>query len=124
MNIPVEVTLRTSPTGPRLYLNPVKEIETLVSQRHDFKNVPLGDLAAKLAGIKPDLFDIEFEWDAARQKDFQLNIWDRKLFAFNAKDSTYSVDGQQRKVEPRQRQDQGAADLRPQPGQLLHQRRL
>ena len=98
MNIPVEATLRSSPTGPRLYLNPVKEIETLVSQRHDFKNIPLGELAAKLAGIKPDLFDIEFEWDATHKKDFQLNIWDREIFAYNAKDSTYSVDGQKRKV--------------------------
>ena len=100
MNIPVDVTLRTSPTGPRLYLNPVKEIETLVSQRHDFKNVSLSDLSAKLSGIKPDLFDIEFEWDAAQQKDFHLNIWDRKIFAFSAKDSTCSVDGQKRKVTP------------------------
>jgi fructan beta-fructosidase len=100
MNIPVEATLRTSPTGPRLYLNPVKEIEKLVSKKHDFKNLPLGELAVKLAEIKPDLFDIEFEWDAAQQKDFQLNIWDRNLFAFNVKDMTYSVDGQKRKVAP------------------------
>jgi sucrose-6-phosphate hydrolase SacC (GH32 family) len=100
MNIPVEVTLRTSPTGPRLYLNPVKEIESLVSHRHDFKDVPLGELAPKLTGIQPDLLDIEFEWDAAQQKDFRLVIWDRDLFAFNARDSTYSVDGQKRKVAP------------------------
>ena len=100
MNIPVEATLRTSPTGLRLYLNPVKEIYTLVSKTHEFKNLPLGELAPKLAEIKPDLFDIEFEWDAAQQKDFQLKVWDRDLFAFNAKDMTYSVDGQKRKVTP------------------------
>jgi sucrose-6-phosphate hydrolase SacC (GH32 family) len=100
MNIPVDVTLRTSPTGPRLYLNPVKEIEKLVSQKHDFKNVSLSDLSAKLNSIKPDLFDIEFEWDSAQQKDFQLNTWDRNLFAFNAKDMTYSVDGKMYKVTP------------------------
>jgi fructan beta-fructosidase len=100
ITIPMEVTLRTSLTGPRLYLNPVKEIEKLVFKKHDFKSIPLGELAPKLTGLKPDLFDIEFEWDAAQQKDFQLNIWDRKLFAFNAKDMTYSVDGQKRKVTP------------------------
>jgi fructan beta-fructosidase len=100
MNIPVEATLRNSPTGPRLYLNPVKEIGTLVSNRRDFANVSLGELTAKLVGIQPDLFDIEFEWDAAQQKDFSLNIWDRKIFAFSAKDSTYSVEGQKRKVTP------------------------
>jgi fructan beta-fructosidase len=100
MNIPVEATLHTSPTGSRLYLNPVKEIETLVSQKHDFKSITLGELAPKLAEIKPDLFDIEFEWDAAQQKDFQLKVWDRDLFAFNVKDSTYSVNGQKLKVAP------------------------
>jgi hypothetical protein len=93
MNLPLEVTLRTSATGPSLYLNPAKEIETLVFQRHDFKNVSLGELAAKLAGIKPELFDIEFEWDAARQGDFQLKVWDQELFSFNAKESTYEVHG-------------------------------
>jgi fructan beta-fructosidase len=100
ITIPMEVTLRTSPTGPRLYLNPVKEIETLVSQKYEFKNLPLGELAPKVAEIKPDLFDIEFEWDAAQQKDFRLNVWDRNLFAFNAKDMTYSVDGKKHKVTP------------------------
>jgi len=93
MNLPLEVTLRTSATGPRLYLNPVKEIETLVSKKHDFKNVSLKELSAKLSGIKPELFDIEFEWDAARQGDFQLKVWDRELFSFNAKESTYEVHG-------------------------------
>ena len=97
-SIPVEVTLRSSPTGPRLYLNPVKEIEKLVSKKHDFKNLPLGELAPKLAGIQPELFDIEFEWDAAQQKDFQLKVWDRNLFAFNAKDMTYSIDGKKNEV--------------------------
>ena len=100
MNIPLDVTLRTSPTGPRLYLNPVKEIEKLVSKKHDFKNLPLGELAAKLAGIQPDLFDIEFDWDAAQQKDFQFKVWDREIFAFNAKEMTYSVNGKKRKVAP------------------------
>jgi fructan beta-fructosidase len=100
MNIPVEATLRTSPAGPRLYLNPVKEIETLFSEKHDFKSIALGELASKIAGIKPELFDIEFEWDASQTRDFRLNIWDRELFAFNANEATYSVDGQKRKFTP------------------------
>ena len=100
MNIPLEVTLRTSPTGPRLYLNPVKEIETLISARQDFPKVTPADLATKLAKIKPGLFDIEFEWDAAGSRDFQLKVWDRELFAFTSQDMSYAVGGQKRKVEP------------------------
>jgi fructan beta-fructosidase len=100
ITIPMEVTLRTSPTGPRLYLNPVKEIETLVSAEHRFEAIALADLASKLSAIEPGLFDIEFEWDAAEQKDFRLSVWDRELFAFRGKDSTYEVDGQKRKVAP------------------------
>ena len=93
-------TLRTSPTGPRLYLNPVKEIETLISARQDFPKVTPADLATKLAKIKPGLFDIEFEWDAAGSRDFQLKVWDRELFAFTSQDMSYAVGGQKRKVEP------------------------
>ena len=52
------------------------------------------------AGIKPDLFDIEFEWDASQQKDFRLSIWDREVFVFNAKDSTFSVNGEVQEVAP------------------------
>jgi len=100
MNIPVDVTLRTSPTGPRLYLNPVKEIETLISQSHDFKDVPLADLSAKLAAIQPGLFDIAFEWDAAGSRDFQLKVWDRDLFAFTSNDSSYAIGNQKGKVVP------------------------
>ena len=100
MNIPVEAMLRSSPTGPRLFLYPVKEIDTLVSARREFQQITLDELAAKLADVKPDLFDIEFEWDASQQKDFRLSIWDREIFAFNSKESTYSVDGQKRKVAP------------------------
>jgi len=93
MNLPLEVTLRTSSTGPRLYLNPVKEIETLVSKQHHFENVPLKELPAKLSKIEPGLFDIEFEWDAAQQGDFQLKVWDREIFSFRAKESRYEVHG-------------------------------
>jgi fructan beta-fructosidase len=100
MNLPMELTLRTSPTGKRLYMNPVKEIETLVSKKHEFKNVSLKELSAKLSDIKPELFDIEFEWDAAQQGDFQLKVWDRELFTFSAKGSTYEVHGQNKGVEP------------------------
>lgn len=100
MNIPVEVTLRTSPTGPRLYLNPVKEIETLISARQEFPKATIADLATNLAAIQPGLFDIEFEWDAAQQKDFQLKVWDRDLFAFTSKDSSYAIGGRKGKVSP------------------------
>ena len=81
ITLPNEVTLRTSPAGPRLYLNPVKEIETLISARQEFPKSTIADLSAKLAGITPDLFDIEFEWDAAGSRDFQFKVWDRELFA-------------------------------------------
>ena len=100
ITIPMEVTLRTSPTGPRLYLNPVKEIETLVSAEHRFEAIGLADLATKLSAVETGLFDIEFEWDASQQKDFRLSVWDRELFVFRSKDSTYEVDGQKRKLAP------------------------
>ena len=100
ITLPNEVTLRTSPTGPRLYLNPVKEIETLISARQEFRKSTVADLSAKLTGIQSGLFDIEFEWDAAGSRDFQLKVWDRELFAFTSADLSWAVGGQKRKVTP------------------------
>ncbi len=51
------------------------------------------DIKKGWGDIKPELFDIEFEWDATRQGDFQLKVWDQELFSFNAKESTYEVHG-------------------------------
>ena len=97
MNLPLEVTLRTSAYRP----TPVSESGE-GNRDADFPNSMTSrtsrseDLSAKLSSIEPGLFDIEFEWDATQQGDFQLKVWDRELFTFSARESTYEVHGRNR----------------------------
>jgi fructan beta-fructosidase len=100
LSVPVDVTLRSAPEGMRLYLNPAKEIVQLIQARHEFQNIPLPQLSSKLAEIKPDLFDIEFEWDVASKGSFTLRIWDRDVFAFDGKNSRYTVGSATRSISP------------------------
>lgn len=73
MVLPVELTLRTTPDGPRLFANPVPELQSLRLEKHDFAGEtlkpgsnPLSDLSGKLfeieAAIKPgDAEAVEFD---------------------------------------------------------------
>ena len=73
MTFPVELTLRTTEDGPRLFVNPVKEIELLHDQRHAWENETLAEGSANLlAGLGGDLFHLraEFEVGDAQEVGF------------------------------------------------------
>jgi sucrose-6-phosphate hydrolase SacC (GH32 family) len=63
MSLPLELTLRTTPAGPRLAWQPVKELETLRAKSH-----PLGMLALKegdpnpLAKVRGELLELRAEF--------------------------------------------------------------
>ena len=62
MTFPVELTLRTTVQGPRLFVNPVKEIELLHDKRHTWENETLAEGGANLlAGLSSDLFHLRAE---------------------------------------------------------------
>ena len=62
MTFPVELTLRTTGDGPRLFVNPVQEIELLHDQRHAWENETLAEGGANLlAGLGGDLFHLRAE---------------------------------------------------------------
>jgi sucrose-6-phosphate hydrolase SacC (GH32 family) len=58
MSFPVEVTLRTTPDGPRLHLEPVREIELLHGARHAWGNLVLKPGDNPLAGVRAELLDL------------------------------------------------------------------
>jgi len=73
MTFPVELTLRTTEDGPRLFVNPVKEIELLQDQRHAWENEMLAEGSANLlAGLGGVLFHLraEFEVGDAQEVGF------------------------------------------------------
>ena len=62
MTFPVELTLRTTGGGPRLFVNPVKEIEVLHDRSHVWENETLVDGGESLlADTSGDLFRIRGE---------------------------------------------------------------
>ena len=58
MSIPIEITLRTTPDGIRMFRNPVKEIEELYSESTKLNNVTAKEANARLATLKPELIDM------------------------------------------------------------------
>jgi fructan beta-fructosidase len=59
MLFPVELTLRTTEEGFRMFAQPVREIETLHGQRYTWRDEPLTPDRNPLAQIEGDLFHIQ-----------------------------------------------------------------
>jgi fructan beta-fructosidase len=61
MGIPVELTLRTTDAGPRLFANPVKELASLRTKSHSIKARTFSAEENPLANVEGELFDIVTE---------------------------------------------------------------
>lgn len=61
LGMPVELTLRTTDEGPRLWVNPAREIESLRVKTHSVKAQELKPGANPLAAVKGELLDISAE---------------------------------------------------------------
>lgn len=74
MAFPCELTLRTTPEGMRLFVWPIKEIETLVSAKHEMKDMLLGTENV-IAGLpKLDLVDLEIEFEIGSASEIVFNL--------------------------------------------------
>jgi fructan beta-fructosidase len=74
MTIPCRLTLRTTPDGPRLFAEPVKEVETLHGAKHawaDRKLAPGENLLEKVTG---GLFDLQADFGATDAATFGLTL--------------------------------------------------
>jgi fructan beta-fructosidase len=79
MTVPRVLTLRTTPEGIRLFMEPVKEIEKLRGKPHSWKDLVLGEAPTALEGtsvdrLAIDCLDIEatFEPGAAKAVGIEL----------------------------------------------------
>ena len=63
MSIPVEITLRTTPDGIRMFRNPVKEIEQLYSRSTKLDDVSVKEANSKLAKLTPELIDLTLTFE-------------------------------------------------------------
>lgn len=72
MDFPVELTLRLTAEGLRLFAAPVREIETLHARKHAWEDEVLEENRNPLAGLSGELFDLraEIQVGSARQVGF------------------------------------------------------
>lgn len=74
MSIPTTMELRTTPNGLHLFRWPVKEIESLYTKTHEFRNLTVTKTDKLLRKIKATLIDLSIEFDPAKAGDVELNI--------------------------------------------------
>jgi sucrose-6-phosphate hydrolase SacC (GH32 family) len=74
MNSPLELTLRSTDDGIRVYAVPVREFENLRGKKHSFKNKKLVEGENLLEGIESEFFDIVAEIEVGDAKSVGLNV--------------------------------------------------
>jgi fructan beta-fructosidase len=74
ITFPVELTLRSTEDGPRLFTNPVKEIELIHGEKHVWTDERLQPGQNLLSGLKGELYDIEGEFEVGEATEFGFEI--------------------------------------------------
>jgi sucrose-6-phosphate hydrolase SacC (GH32 family) len=74
MSFPCEMTVRTTPEGPRLFLNPACEIEKLHKKANKWENLSLKPGENPLSGLTGDLFDIRLTLEPAQATSIHLAL--------------------------------------------------
>jgi fructan beta-fructosidase len=74
MTFPCELTLRSTADGPRLYFQPVKELERLHGARHARSPLILAPGTNALAGIEGDLFDVRAQFTVGSTGEVRLLV--------------------------------------------------
>jgi sucrose-6-phosphate hydrolase SacC (GH32 family) len=75
MGIPVELQLRTTPEGLRLFAYPVKEVESLrINEAFTRRDLALDPGENPLSGVKGELLDVTTELELGRANELTLNL--------------------------------------------------
>lgn len=90
MSFPRQLTLRSTPEGPRLLREPIAEVAQLYSKTHDLPLRLLAPGENALTGLHADLLDLELEIELREAKQLKL--------AFRGTEILYDVKAQKLKV--------------------------
>jgi sucrose-6-phosphate hydrolase SacC (GH32 family) len=74
MTFPVELTLRTTDEGVRLFAEPIRELWKLHARKHMWKEVKIKPGQNLLDGITGELFHIKVDAEVGQTKQFELVI--------------------------------------------------
>lgn len=79
MTVPRVLTLRTTSEGIRLFIEPVKEVETLRAKEHTWENVALGEKPRSLEQAAGDLFDIDATFEPGSAAKIGVDVRGHKI---------------------------------------------
>ena len=74
MNFPVELTLRTTDEGLRMFAEPVREIALLHARKHAWKDVTLKEGRNLLDGVRAELIHLRMELQPGAASQLVLNL--------------------------------------------------
>ena len=98
--VPVVLTLHSTDEGPRMRMNPVKELETLRANTHEWTDLTLKAGENPLAGITGDLFDVEVEFQPAADTETLFELRGEKV-VYDARNQRLSCGNVRTPLKPR-----------------------
>lgn len=99
MTIPRVLTLRTTPEGIRLFMQPACELEKLREKEHRFAALAVGPGANPLAGLSGELFDIQAEIALGEAEQVGFDIRGHKV-EYSVADKRLTALGRPAPLEP------------------------
>jgi len=100
MTFPVDLTLRSTDDGPRLFTNPVEEIERIQKKRYNSTNEQLQPGRNLLSGLKGELYDIEAEFEVGDATEFGFVVRDIPV-SYNVEEGKLSSEDLVAPLKPR-----------------------
>jgi sucrose-6-phosphate hydrolase SacC (GH32 family) len=99
MDFPVELTLRITDEGIRMFAEPIDEIERLHARKHSWSDVTLKEGENPLESIAGDLFHIVAEFDAGDAREFGFRIRSIPV-TYHTRESELSCRGEKAPLKP------------------------
>ena len=90
MSFPCELTLHSTPGGPRMFRYPVREIELLHGESHEWKDVAVNG-EKKLDGVTGDLLDITADVELGDAKQVGLIVRGQRIVYDVAKQTLSAI---------------------------------
>ena len=99
MTVPSELTLHSTNCGPRLRMNPIRELEGLRKETHQWTDFNLSENDDLLRNIQANLLDLEIEFEPLKASTILFLIRGAQV-SYDAQDQTLSACGVSAKLFP------------------------
>ncbi|MBC2595235.1 GH32 C-terminal domain-containing protein [Ruficoccus amylovorans] len=94
MTVPRELTLRTTEDGPRLYIYPIKELENLRGEHHQWRDITLQQDTQTLQGIAGDLLEVDLTLKPGSATEAGVEIFGQRI-SYNLREQTLVAFGRE-----------------------------